>query len=277
MNIAKPLMYAVALASLSLAGCAVTPGEVEENIGSASQDALGFNALGFNALGHNALGFNALGYNALGYNALGHNALTSVSLSSNGEVLKDLQDPNAREVFSYIVSCALPASQSVSVKVQGTTYNYPGALGVAPEWGGPGGTCDDRCQEWVSACVIARLDYLGQPELISLRGDNGGLVTSPSERATYTSREATYYGNIFVAPMRLYACLPPGKTEIPRVCGPSIHGCPVDVLGPCDDLCGHPRADGSYPNCTAPDPDSCGGRGHRDDTYEGSLTVFLKP
>jgi hypothetical protein len=182
-------------------------------------------------------------------------------------------------VFKYVVSCALPASKSLTVKVQGVTYTFPGELGLTPEWGAPGGHCDDRCQGWVSACVISRLDFLGQPQEISLRGDKPGLATTAAERSTYSDREATYYGNIFASPMEIYGCLSPGKTGIPRVCGPTDQGCGVDVLGSCDQLCDHPRADGSFPDCRAPDADdaSCHKKHDHDDVYHGSITVFLQP
>ncbi len=56
-------------------------------------------------------------------------------------------------------------------------------------------------------------------------------------------------------------------------------GCGVDVLGSCDQLCGPVRADGSFPDCRAPDHDDGGGCNHadHDDVYEGSITVFLQP
>jgi hypothetical protein len=218
----------------------------------------------------------ALGQNALGQNALGQNALTSASLNSNILVKNALKDPNAREVFSYIVSCALPAGDHIDVTVQGTTYGYDGALGVAPEWGEPGGECDEECRSWVSGCVIARLDYLQQPKTISLRGKNDGLKSSSQERAAYPHIEATYYGDIFENPQEIYACLPPGKTSLPRVCGPSLAGCIVKVQGQCEDLCGHQRSDGSYPDCReapVPQKHGCDKKGEK---HLGSVTVFLQ-
>jgi hypothetical protein len=268
MNIAKPLFSAVAMASLTLAGCSSAPGEVEERTGSAQQDAITLNAITLNAITLNAITLNAITLNAITLNAITLNAIT----------LNGLKDPTARDVFSYVVSCALPESETLTLNIEGVDYSFPGQLGLAPEWGKAGGDCDGKCQEWVSACVLSRVDYLGVAEPISVRGDNPGLKSSPAELSAYTQREATYYGNIFSSPQKFYACLPPGQTEIPRVCGPSIETCGIDVLGSCDDLCGHPRPDGSYPNCTAPDADDGGHKkADRDDMYHGSITVFLKP
>jgi hypothetical protein len=281
MNIAKPLLVAVALASLSLPACGSTAAEDEAPIETTQQAALGGNAgcqgaLTHNALTHNALTHNALTHNALTHNALTHNALTHNALTHNALTHNALSDPDAREVLSFIVSCALPADETVEVTVDGVDYSYQGQLGLAPEWGEPDGSCDELCQQWVSACLFARVDFLGEERVISVRGENQGLQTCPAERAAYTEREATYYGNVFATSQRFYACLPPGQTEIPRVCGPSIDECFLDVLGSCADLCGKPRQDGSFPDCRAPDADD-GGGGDPDDVFEGSITVFLKP
>jgi len=137
--------------------------------------------------------------------------------------------------------------------------------------GEPNGRCDHACQQWVSACVFARVDFLGVKREISLRGDNPGLATPPSELAAYTVREATYYGTIFSDETRRYACLPPGQTEIERVCGPSLEGCVLDVDAACERACDAPTANGAFQNCRAED-------GDRDDRpYHGSITVYLQP
>jgi len=258
----------IATASLALAACGGVPGERVDQIGTTEQAAVATNSLTSNSLTSNSLTSNALTSNSLTSNALTSNSLTSNSLTYNA-----LHDPNARELLSYIVSCALPGNESIAITVQGTTYEYDGQIGLAPEWGEPNGRCGNACKEWVSACLLARLDYLGVTREISVRGDIPALQVSPQEAAAYTFREATYFGNVFDAPMpqRRYACLSPGQTEIPRVCGPTLRGCAVDVDASCDRVCGAPRPDGSFPNCRAGDGD----RG--DPGYHGSITVFLKP
>jgi hypothetical protein len=268
MNYAKPLFL---VASLTLAACIGAPGEVEESIGSAQQDALASNALASNALASNALASNALASNALASNALASNALASNALASNALVMQALDDPNAREVLQYMVSCALPANESVVVRVQGTTYTYPGQLGLAAAWGEPGGTCNRDCQQWVSACLMARVDFLGVKREISLRGTNPALTLSAVERQDYTVREATYFGNVFTSPQQRYACLSPGQTEIQRVCGPSLDDCVVDVDASCNKVCDPPTADGAFRNCRPHDGDC------DDPPYQGSITVFLEP
>ncbi len=248
------------LAALTLVACAPnTP--VDEPVAEAQQAALVDNALVDNALVDNALVDNALVDNALVDNALVDNALT---------------DPNARELYKYIVSCALPADAHIDMTIEGVTYGFDGGLGLAPEWGEIDGSCDAECRSWVSGCVISRLDYLGQPLQISVRGDNDGLHTTKQERKTFKHIEATYYGNIFTEPKDIFACLPPGKTAIPRVCGPSLADCVVKVQGNCDDLCEDQEDDGSYPECRqAPTPKKNGGL-KKGKKHVGSVTVFLQ-
>jgi hypothetical protein len=224
------------------------------------------------------LTISALNNNALLLNNLSIHTLSTNALGSNHVLLDELSNPSAREVFSFIVSCALPADAVIALTVNGTPYSFPGSLGLAPQWGATNGRCDTACTQWVSACVISRLDYTGAPRLISLRGDTPNLTATPSELSRYTVREATYYGDIFDR-LRLYACLSPAQTGIPRVCGPSINGCGVEVLGSCAELCGAPRADGSFPDCQGPHANSAASQNnqHTWKAYNGSVTVFLQP
>jgi hypothetical protein len=249
----------VLLGALTATGCAVSTGE---EVGVAEEAALTSNALTSNALTSNALTSNALTSNALTSNALTSNALTSNALTSNA-----LQDPDAREVLKYIVSCALPATAELVTPEE----TYPGELGLAPEWGEPGGHCDQNCAEWVSACVLSRVDFLGVHVEISIRGDEPALATSPAEQAAYPDREATYFGNIFTAPQQRFACLPPGATEDPRVCGPSIEGCVMSFTAACNEVCAPPSSDGAYNNCRA----AVDGNGWDVQAFR-SVTVYLQ-
>jgi hypothetical protein len=255
------------IARIAVLGCLIVVGCVDRSpldnssggqVGSATEAVLTIATLNTNALLFNTLSINTLSNNAL---------------SGNDLLLGELSNPGARELFKYIVSCALPADDVITLTVNGTTYSFPGSLGFAPQWGGPNGRCDNACTQWVSACLISRLDYAGVANQISLRGDPN-LTSTPSELSAYTVREATYYGDTFAVPKQLYACLSPGQTEIQRVCGPSIQGCAVDVLGTCDVLCGQPLADGAFPNCRVPDGNDGKHRGNGAGAHR-SLTVYL--
>lgn len=247
------------LGGLAASGCAAP---ADEQVGVAEEEIVTLNALTLNALTLNALTLNALTLNALTLNGL-----TSDALNSNADILSALQDPNAQELLKYVVSCALPEGALVSTP----SGDYEGSLGLAPEWGESNGHCDKSCQEWVSACVISRVDALGQEVEISIRGQNNALTSSPSELAQYTHREGSYYGSIFSQPQRLYVCLPPGATSDPRVCGSSsMETCGITYTGSCADVCEKPTEDGAYRNCRAP------GANDKNQTYHGSITVYLQ-
>jgi hypothetical protein len=261
------LLAALPLCQLACVGAPEDGDRVEED----EQEFVTYNALTTNALTTNALTTNALTTNALTTNALTTNALTTNALT-----MQALEDPAARELLKYVVGCALPSTAELQISIEGQTYTFDGEIGLAPEWGRPWGHCDNQCKQWVSGCVLSRVDYLGEITPISIRGKHKQLSSTPSERAEFPHREAAYYGDIFSHPQLLYACLSPGESTLPRVCGPSIDDCVVDVVGQCDDVCGSVRSDGSFPRCRSSDPDGDGwydqGLG-----YLGSVTVFLHP
>ena len=210
---------------------------------------------------------------ALTNNALTNNALTNNALTNNA-----LSDPNARDVLKYIVSCALPAGRKVSFVAGGVTYTYPGELGLAPQWEKIDGNCNTACKQWVSACVMARVDYLGEKVLISVRGEHPGLTSTKDERTAYSVREGTYFGNIFAPTTERYACISPGRTGLPRVCGPTLDGCAVEAVGECDQTCKKPLSDGSFPDCS--NENSIAAQTQSSfvkKTYDGTVTVFLAP
>jgi hypothetical protein len=226
-------------------------------------------ALSANALSANALSANALSANALSANALSANALSANALSANALTSKALSDPLARQFLKYVVSCALPEDQSVKMTIDGTAYKFPGSLGLAPDWGRTGGHCDTSCQRWVSACVLARVDFLGIEKIISVRGASPGLRTSWSELRDYQDDEATYFGNLFIEGAPKFACLAPGKKEIPRVCGDSLDNCPMEVVGSCARACGYQGLTGGFVDC------SSSGKARKPEIFHESVTVFL--
>jgi len=251
------LAFAAAFASI---GCGGEADEVEAVQSAITTE----NALTANALTANALTANALTANALTANALTANALTANALTANG-----LRDPLAREFLKYVVSCALDEDDSLTVKVDGTKYTFDGSLGLAPDWGTKHGSCDQECQRWVSACVLARVDAAGVKRMISIRGDHPALRPDAKELRQYTDREATYYGNVFLKNQPRFLCLSPGKTSDKRVCGDSLADCPMTVVGACDDACADEGAYGAFEDC------SDRGRAHRGTVYDESITVFL--
>jgi len=237
--------------------------------GDPSVDELSANALSANALSANALSANALSANALSANALSANALSANALSANALTAAALEDPLAREFLTYVVSCALPADAVVDMTIDGAEYKFPGSLGLAPEWGRDGGHCDETCQRWITACVLARVDFLGVHRIISVRGASPSLHTSWQELRDYQDDEATYFGNLFAPGAPKYACLGPGKKEIPRVCGDSLEQCPMEVVGSCTRACSFQGPAGGFVDC------SSSGKARKPEVFHESVTVFL--
>jgi hypothetical protein len=279
---AKPLSGLVLLASLAVSGCIGAPGEAEEQTATAQEAAsidngLSGNGLSGNGLSGNGLSGNGLSGNGLSGNGLSGNGLSGNGLSGNSVVAAAIDDPTSRQLLEYIVSCALPQGEHLDVtSATNQVYGFDGQLGLAPEWGGDNGTCGTSCRQWVSACVLARVDYLGVHREISLRGADPALKVSLPELIQYHEREATYYGDIFASPPQRYACLAPGKTEIPRVCGPSIEDCVIDVVGPCTATCSSVGPFGSFGDCHDAKREH-GKFPNGSSSYHGSITVFLDP
>jgi hypothetical protein len=252
------------LASLSQTACGGMNTEegADEGLGESQQSAVTWNSLAWNSLTSNSLTSNSLTSNSLT-----SNSLTSNSLTSNSLVMNALNtDTKSQSVFYYIVGCALDAGDYIDLTIGGSNHRYYGQLGIAPEWNMTSMSCNEDCQVAVSSCVLSRINFLGQQVQISLRGGPACVNPDNSQEITnYNVREAAYYGNIFVSPPQRYACLPAGKTSLPRVCGGSLTGCVVDVIGTCDcDVDDHGY--GEFDLCNFP--------GH---SGVSPLTSFLKP
>lgn len=165
---------------------------------------------GWNRLAGNRLAGNRLAANRLAGNRLAGNSLSSTRLEALTETAELLSSEEGRDVYSYIVSCALPAEMTIEAAVAGaadtappeTPYTcrdelctFPGGLGLAPTWIdrklGPAG------RGWVSACLFARVNFHETAEEISMRGRNEGLAVSPEEAALYNVQEGAFFGNLF--------------------------------------------------------------------------------
>jgi hypothetical protein len=211
------------------------------------ENGLTFNGLTFNGLVFNGLTFNGLTFNGLTFNGLTFNGISFNGMTFNGITFNGLGDPTVNQFVSYLVECALPEGDSVTYKIQGKRYRFEGDFGLAPEW--KDGPCRGNCQRWMTACMLARLNKTGEHVQISMRGPHDGLRLEQGEAQEFTKREAAYYGNMFDASDKIYACYSPGTPSIPRVCGDSLNGCPMNVVGSCDRACRDDARDGSFRDC----------------------------
>jgi hypothetical protein len=264
--LSKRLARGVAL-TLVAAGAAACGGEAPvQPDAPIAVAAITENSLMANSLMANSLMANSLMANSLMANSLMANSLMANSLMANALATAN---PSTPQFMKYLVSCALGPDQSLDLTISGQAYHFPGQVGLAPQWGMSGGSCDGSCQRWVSACMLARIDAAGVEREISVRGLHPALLPSWSELTTYTQREATYFGNVFIPGQPRYLCLPPGAKSDERVCGDSLKDCPMKVIPNCAPDCMMQGLFGDF--------DMCSDSGHKNQgtNYFESVTVFL--
>jgi len=105
----------------------------------------------------------------------------------------------SRMNLKYLVGCALDSNTTLVGETDGQRYEWPGGIGLAPDWHRRGLTEEE--ERWVSACILARTNYFGVRVLLSMRSpfpsDAAGLKVDADERRDYAVEEATFFGNIF--------------------------------------------------------------------------------
>ena len=222
----------IALALVMTSACVID----DESVTDEGDDAEVSYKLGANKLGANKLGANKLGANKLGANKLGANSLATTDMMATAD---------SREVFSYVVGCALPAGQNIVAKNSaGVSYTFAGSVGLAPGWATRVPTVSER--RWVSACLLARTNLFGVSVQISLRHDsNTALTTTTAERTQYSNTEGAFFGDVFATPQTLFACgnrsWTPYTTNSLRLCALSSNGsvtdCGFTYTGPCTTAC----------------------------------------
>lgn len=176
-------------------------------------------------------------------------AIGAASLSSNSAAIQTLiSTADGQAMFTVIVRCAVSSGQSVTATGPGGPIVFSGQLGVASAWRLAVPTQANK--RWTTACVLARTNLFGLTSLVSLRHDTFlPLISTSAERATYPIAVGAFYGDLFQASPKTYACgaiaWPPGSdplVECARTsngwtthCGFTWTGlCPA-TSGPCAD------------------------------------------
>ncbi|WP_437963794.1 hypothetical protein WMF04_29190 [Sorangium sp. So ce260] len=124
---------------------------------------------------------------------------------------------SAEKVMEDIVSCALDSTQVVTAVTDERVFSWSGQFGLcgstAPAWVGSWGDAPptQHCLDFVSACVLARMNSLDRQVPISIHFESGDHQLSPKVRVQSTLRN---------------------KNAIK-----SFDRCPLDVAGPTD-TCG---------------------------------------
>ena len=149
--------------------------------------------------------------------------------------------------------CALPADVALYADIEGERFTFPGSIGLAPHWLTEAMTPSE--ERWVSACLLAHVNYFGKHVRISIRATGivvPELEASAEEQQTYTIFEGGFFGNLFAPAPVAYTCQgtrTPAQAQDPilqdRVCtqetgattaeGMPVTVCQFLVTGPCEE------------------------------------------
>jgi len=227
------------------------------------------NGLSTNGITQNGITQNGITQNGLSTNGITQNGITQNGITQNGmTVLEMMQnDPNVVAFMQYVYSCAMPPDQHMTITIDhpgadgglsSEVVHFDGALGLAPEWGAAdNASCNEACQRWVSACLLARTNAYGEHVKLSLRAPRASLDADGQDRTkllvlssdpdptkdevtAYPLREGAYFGNVFatqvaadgtlVTDPKYYACSGPGSS-LPqltkRFCSGQGDGCVI--------------------------------------------------
>src|SRR5262245_2183070 len=115
--------------------------------------------------------------------------------------------PEKRHQLHYLVRCAL-AKHIVLYTQQGTErFTFPGEMGLAPGWLKQAMTPTE--ERWVSACMLAMVNYFGKHVEVSLRAEPppvAFLEPSDEEKRQFTIFEGGFFGNLFRPHPVAYVC-----------------------------------------------------------------------
>jgi len=200
-------VFYLPILTLVAAACTDVPDAApDESV--ASEAIVTTNRIGFNRIGFNRIGLNRIGLNRIGLDRIGQSRMTNSRMMINASAAGQLlATEDGREVFSLAVSCAIPADITLLAKVNGTLLEFPGEIGLAPQW--LGAPLDRSGQGWVSACMLARVNAHEVALPVSMRGPRFALFVDNDERDAFTLEEGAFFGNVFgpiSEPIQAFAC-----------------------------------------------------------------------
>jgi hypothetical protein len=202
-------------AIVGLVGC----GEEADGIsGSDLAAVVGGNGLSANGLSANGLSGNGLSGNGLSgngltkTNGLSGNGLSGNGLSANGLSVQNGLSANGlltnsgfmttdmgRKVVAYLAKCALASNDSFTKQDQyGTSYTFPGSLGLCPAWKNGSIASDRGCMNRVSACIMAHVNTAGVHIPIWIDSEYSSVGWGV-DLTNYPFQEGTFFGNIFAS------------------------------------------------------------------------------
>lgn len=242
-------------------------------------------AISHNRLATNRLATNRLATNRLATNRLATNSLSSTRLEAAEAANELLSTVEGRDLFSYLIGCALADGTTIEATVPGAAETAPpfsnytctsgrcsfdGSLGLVPDW--IEHKLSSKDERWVSACILARVNNFDTTEAISLRGPHPSLTVNDGEVEIFAADEGAFYGNIFTHeddPIEAYACQGRAKSQAPNNGGLALRACAQeDPNNPGFTYCGFTYA-GNCGNYAfgVPDPYAC-------KTFDGAQGTF---
>ncbi len=203
---------------------------------------------------------NGLGLNSFPLGLLAKGKLDAAALSSKTISGALDSSPGLAGLLEYVVECALAPGQVVDLRIAGKTVKLEGSFGMSPGWAK--GPCDEACQEWVTACLMARTNVFTIPVSLYFvtnhpAAHNKGMTAA--EAAIYGVEEGAFYGNWFLDPPRQYACWGSGRDpyyQTLRVCTQPGNACGFQVVGPCGVMDGRTGGAATRSACEGKDPKS---------------------
>jgi hypothetical protein len=277
----RPLSYLLIATVALLSACTDLPGESTTSAAVLAANRIGANRIGANRIGANRLPASRLATAQLSTNQLAANMTTAGKL---------LETADGREVFSLIVSCAMPPNVTLVATVGTSTFEFPGDMGLALGW--IAGPLDLAGQGWVSACILARVNANDLALPISMRGPNPALGLAPGERSIWSVEEGAFFGNLFGPldePIEWYACRGVGQASgefgalVARDCAepdpedPTLTKCGFNFAGECGSFAASHSCDqfsgaGTfYAQCHTRD-----GKGE-DQVFQQVITAYVTP
>lgn len=185
------------------------------------------------------------------------------------------QTESGRQFLSYLISCALRSDQGAYAVIDGERHNFPGEMGLAPDW--LDRPLTETEQRWVSAGILALTNFFGQHVKICMCHPHSGFTSlnfSREEAEEYTLYEGDFFGNILAEPS--VACVAAARRTAEQANDPILSirvGTKIDpqiplILGKPVTRCGFVFTG------TTDEPNAHSFNGVRYDQY---ISVYLKP